>query len=214
MTASSWGTSTGRHALNFNSALNRVQTTGTGIGMAPSNFTASIWLVPSASQPSEFGGYFFSDQNAAAATSTVVMRIQGHTNVQTWCANFGDGVTVNNVVSGGTLVHILFTQRSSTLRELWINGQMVGLSTLSVTRSVANVLCIGSPGLFVSSDVTYRGAILDSGFWSRAMGGKEICLLASRPSIAYEMAPRHWTAAQIAAYRARYYSQVVGSGVI
>jgi hypothetical protein len=34
------------------------------------------------------------------------------------------------------------------------------------------------------------------------------------PGGMYQLAPRNWTSQQIAAYRARYYSQVIGSGVV
>jgi len=50
--------------------------------------------------------------------------------------------------------------------------------------------------------------------YNRALTPQEIRLLASRRGIAYELAPRNWSSQQIAAYRARYYSQVVGGGVI
>jgi hypothetical protein len=51
-------------------------------------------------------------------------------------------------------------------------------------------------------------------FYNRALSPNEIRLLASRRGIAYEMAPPGWTQSQIAAYRARYYSQLIGGGVI
>jgi hypothetical protein len=59
-----------------------------------------------------------------------------------------------------------------------------------------------------------NGLIDDVAVYNRVLSPNEIRLLASRRGIAYEVAPRNWSAQQIAAYRARYYSQVIGSGVI
>jgi hypothetical protein len=64
------------------------------------------------------------------------------------------------------------------------------------------------------TDAFTDGQIDDVRLYGRALHSSEIRLLASRRGIAYEMAPRSWSAQQIAAYRARYYSQVIGGGVI
>jgi hypothetical protein len=72
---------------------------------------------------------------------------------------------------------------------------------------------IGSDG---SAATTMRGMLSNIAVHNRDLSPNEIRILASRPGIAYEMIPRQFAGSEalVAAYRARYYSQLVGGGVI
>jgi hypothetical protein len=94
------------------------------------------------------------------------------------------------------------------------NGSLVGTVPTSLVTSTQPIR-FGADNQ--ASNILFRflnGLVDDSMFFNRAMQPNEIRLLASRRGIAYEMAPRSWTSQQIAAYRARYYAQVIGSGVV
>jgi hypothetical protein len=109
----------------------------------------------------------------------------------------------------GQWTHIAATADGSTLRY-YRNGQEIG-SGFSYTggSTVAVQFYIGG-GLLGS----FNGSLDDARAYNYVMPVNHIRLLASRRGIAYQMPMRRWTQSQIAAYRARYYSQVIGSGVI
>jgi hypothetical protein len=115
-----------------------------------------------------------------------------------------------NISSLNTWHHLVFVKRGTSL-EIWANGRLDAATSLLGTpgTNATTPLLIGR-----HNNQAHDGQLSDISIHTRAFQPSEIRLLASRRGIAYEMAPRNWSAQQIAAYRARYYSQVVGGGVI
>jgi hypothetical protein len=117
---------------------------------------------------------------------------------------------------------------------IWRHFALVGLAgPQSVTSSQYLVFCDGIQATVTQSlafssfsgtnnqigwDSLNFGAncqMSDIGIYNRALHPNEIRLLATRPGIAYELAPRRWSAAMIEAYRRRtQYAQLVGGGII
>jgi len=125
-----------------------------------------------------------------------------------------DAVFTTYQVPINTWTHIAATVRGVSL-VLYANGMAVTSATMSFTPVPdTNNVTIGKYGDSIVEPQFFVGNIADVGIYNRALSPNEIRLLASRRGIAYEMAPRSWSAQQIAAYRARYYSQLVGGGVI
>jgi hypothetical protein len=72
--------------------------------------------------------------------------------------------------------------------------------SITATARTLGVFNIGNdPG---ASNRFFRGCMDDIRIYNRALSPNEIRLLATRPGIAYEMAPRRWSAAMIEAYDA------------
>jgi hypothetical protein len=106
--------------------------------------------------------------------------------------------------------HIVVSYNGTTA-FVYVDGKNIGSLNMSLTTG-AGLAYIGSRQAFAA--IPLSGQLDSIAVHNRALSPNEIRLLASRRGIAYEMAPRNWSAQQIAAYRARYYSQVVGGGVI
>jgi hypothetical protein len=147
-----------------------------------------------------------------------------------WFLSIGGGASVRAIVLGigGTL---FTTAHRVVLNELGFYGftklgadftiykSGIGLSANRVFGSAVSQITSSTNPLQIFNDQGEEvrqpeGVFREAYIYNRALSPNEIRLLASRRGIAYEMAPRNWTASQIAAYRARYYSQLVGGGVI
>jgi hypothetical protein len=112
-------------------------------------------------------------------------------------------------------VHVAGSYDGDTLRVFY-QGKLLGSTSSTLSIASCNTLSFGV-NVDGNNDVytfSTDGQMTDGRLYNRALSPQEIRLLASRRGIAYEMAPRRWTSQQIAAYRARYYAQVIGGGVI
>jgi hypothetical protein len=115
----------------------------------------------------------------------------------------------------GRLTHLSGTCDTFGFGRLYQDGILVG--SLQLRTDIADInreLNIGATRQSSGLLFFFSGEISDTFVYSRALSPSEIRLLASRRGIAYEMAPRSWSAQQIAAYRAKYYSQLVGGGIV
>jgi hypothetical protein len=112
-----------------------------------------------------------------------------------------------------TWYHLAFVFVGGVQQQGFVNGQLDGsvASPHTAITPSANLIAIGN-----STFATRNPDCLvdDVRFYSRGLSNYEIRILASHRGIAYKMAPRRWTSQQIAAYRARQYSQIIGGGVI
>ena len=134
---------------------------------------------------------------------------------------FGLG-TDYNLVAGGTAIndsqwHHVAARWNGAFLQVFVDGKPDGSVAWGFAPGYASV-SYGRIGILQNTAAGFAaplgGQASDISIYNRALSPNEIRLLASRRGIAYEMAPRSWSAEQIAAYRARYYSQVIGSGVI
>jgi len=126
----------------------------------------------------------------------------------------GTTFTVSTVlVPLATWTHIASVSTASGT-IYYANGRAAGTSPNVVGNPNSHPFKIGA--VAGSPETQFLSANLDDVIiYNRALSPNEIRLLASRRGIAYEMAPRSWTAEQIAAYRRRtQYSQLVGGGVV
>jgi hypothetical protein len=202
-----WVASQGRYALDFDGVDDVVQTASVS---RPASITISVWA----------------NINYSASTSFARLIEHGLNQSITLCLNkssFPDRVTLqvgNDAVNTSNFftplrwLHIAATVASSGgPTQLFFDGRLVSsFSTSNATTSSQPWYFGGNTGF--SNLTSLAGSLSDIAIYNRVLPPNEIRLLASRRGIAYEMAPRNWSAQQIAAYRARYYSQVIGGGVI
>jgi hypothetical protein len=104
----------------------------------------------------------------------------------------------------------------NTTSQIWIDGIQRTAAAGSSTGTPNYLATRATIGQFGQAAAASRlsGLIFEVAIYNRALLPNEIRLLASRRGIAYEMAPRSWSAQQIAAYRSRYYSQIIGGGIV
>jgi hypothetical protein len=233
---SDWVTNRGEHALDFDGINDEVLIGNIQRFQFAHNqpFSLSVRFIPgnNAFNPivqfsTESGsggpsGYYIHHVRDAVSDVLANSVIAEYFNGGTPTINSAQGrrSAVNSVLPG-QLVHVAMTRDGSASQV----GHRMYLNGTEVTTSRA-----GAQSATITTGVVYSaaqfsiGRRLGAGFanmqccdccvHNRALSSNEIRLLASHRGIAYEMAPRGWTQSQIAAYRARYYSQLIGGGVI
>jgi hypothetical protein len=216
-----WKTSQGKHVLDFNGSSNFVSCGSAAFFLASGQFSGSAWVRPTTGNRTEV---VFAKWNIGVSPGWQFIKISGRPSVYL-VNNFGStGFFAEStvVLANNTWHHVAFTYDGSLLNtgiSIFVDGMKTSV-TLGVIGN-------GSAGTFGDSDfrigsrnnggsinAPFLGLVKSVAVYNRVVSDAEIRLLASRRGIAYEMAPRNWTSQQIAAYRARYYSQVIGSGVI
>jgi hypothetical protein len=217
--ATAWTRSNGRNALSFAGGATHVVTSF--IGPAVNQRSLSVWFRTTQNHADgQYGTIFFYGTGTtfpAGLGSSFFVMIFTET-MNGWnngfgVSQFGESLAVNNVNDG--LWHHGCIVNSGTTYRVWLDGTLRATKTMATTpTSSAAFLGRANISGSLGSNLNYVGEADDYAFYNRALSHNEIRLLASRRGIAYEMAPRNWSAQQIAAYRARYYSQVVGGGVI
>jgi hypothetical protein len=217
-----WVASQGRYALDFDGVNDKVQL-GTPVslpfGSAPRTFSG--W-----SFQTSYNNYItpFSYGVISSANSFAII-IAGSGGYAPGMINGNLVLEINTATAFSNLVvplnswshlGIVYPGGAISNTQIYINGVLATTSTNVGGASVVlntvqtNAMMGAYLNLFAN-----KPCLLDSqAMYSRALSANEIHLLASRRGIAYELAPRSWSAEQIAAYRARYYSQLVGGGVI
>jgi hypothetical protein len=172
--------------------------------------SVALWL-----RPATVSGFFVAasrDSNLGAGRSWYIARSNATLNIAVW----NDSGTLRNQSTGNLLTanrwhHVVFSWDGVNV-DIFVDGnRQVLTNTLSgLPRTVVVDLKVNALG---NNGFTWTGSTDDLRLYSEPIKTL-IPLLASRRGIAYELAPRGWTQSQIAAYRARYYSQLIGGGVI
>jgi hypothetical protein len=111
------------------------------------------------------------------------------------CRHEGDsGGTVGEATgaafTNNTWIHVAAVFRSSTYRQIWVNGIEGTANTTSVTTPTINRLAIGRFDR-LNPAVPFQGTIDDCRVYSRELTPPEIRLLASRRGIGLQSTPRH-----------------------
>lgn len=196
-----------KYALQFASGTESVVIGNESKLLQRPSFTISLWVISSGSQPSTFGGYLVSDFDGAN-TATIGVRIQNSANIQAFTDGNGtDAITASSVVTTGVPLHVCYVVRSSTNKELFINGVSRGTSTTSVTRGTStSPIHLGRGGDFYST-LSLLGYLDDVMFFNRSLQPAEISLLSRRRGIAYETRRRHSVSVGIAPSQAGWISK-------
>jgi hypothetical protein len=205
-----WKVSQGRYALDFD-GFNDVVTMTPGVILGTQPFSMCGWARIKTS-PTFYRGVFMMGSGFVGNSAYIGWVTTAQVGVNnSWGGggfgrNYGSGIVD---FTGWHHVVLVSSGGSSQTLQLYVDGVLTvsGIETITLTGTH---LRIGAN----PTDAFTDGQIDDVRLYGRALHASEIRLLASRRGIAYEMAPRSWSAQQIAAYRARYYSQVVGGGVI
>jgi hypothetical protein len=205
-----WTVSGGRFSYSFNGTTDYIDCEQASSPSLPVTFSA--WIRPA----SITGTRHVVLQHRRGFTDNYISLRQVAAAIQATHADSG-GNAANSAVSGltvGVWVHVAAVFASEISRTVYLNGVAATPNTTSRTLANINYTRIGNIDWSTGQIQFFAGDIDDVVIYNRILSPNEIRLLASRRGIAYEMAPRNWTSQQIAAYRARYYSQVIGSGVI
>jgi hypothetical protein len=221
--ADGWRGEQGRYALDFSfvSGGRYVTIPNTGqLNLGPRDFSVQGWARPTVGGSSvgrDVISCYFAPTSPFASYGIELQSTVGGANWAFFCGVSGNvfvRLDSSQSASLNTWQHIAGTYSSAGMR-LYVDGILVASNVENRDVIYNNQpVTIGQwPGSFETNQ-QFNGQIADTAVWRRVLHPNEIRLLASRRGIAYEMAPRSWSAQQIAAYRARYYSQVIGSGVI
>lgn len=131
--------------------------------------------------------------------------------VSVWNVSFASSVATTFT----NLTHVCGTWDGNNA-NIFVNGAR-GTSSGTVSSYGATVYGV-TIGKITTANNSYNfnGSIFDVAIHSRALAENEIRLLATRPGIAYELAPRRWSAAMIESYRRRVQqsSELVGGGLL
>jgi hypothetical protein len=218
-----WKTSEGRHVLDFDGSNDFVDLGSWQPISTTQPFTLSAWVRISGFSGANYPNIIRLKTNAGnfglSISNDSDVTPGRYLGILIGSANAAWGRFKNDLPSAtwpGLWRHVAATYigsspTSATSFSTYMDGQSYALSPAFIFGTSPTGSAIGSDG---SAATTMRGMLSDIAVHNRVLSHNEIRLLASRRGIAYEMAPRSWSAQQIAAYRARYYSQVIGGGVI
>lgn len=92
----------------------------------------------------------------------------------------------NSTLSSGAWRHYT-VNRQNTSVSFWIDGIQVGTTQ---TLASSNALEVAAFGSYAAGNFAMAGQLDDIAFYKRMLSPKEIALRASRPGIAYDLAPR------------------------
>jgi hypothetical protein len=198
-----WVSSQGRYALDFDGTNDRVplatRTSGT--------VTISCWVyarnINNANGEYYISRWGFNDIYVGSFANNWIARAGN--------GSSGGSLLAQSAATSNRWTHLAARRDASTL-GLFVDGKLTSevsaVGFQGVDSSPLNLCLLGVADFFANCQLD--GIAIHN----RDLLLSEIRLLASRRGIAYEMAPQGWTASQIAAYRARQYSQIIGGGVI
>jgi hypothetical protein len=210
-----WVASQGRYALDFDGVNDFVQADPCTISSG--QVSACAWVNRRTGAPSNNNGNLIKmgtlDGDANSTFALYWNSIQGWTWFVVNAANSIAIIRSTQAFPENTWMHFAGVATAAGI-QIFINGLSVASGSGLAVKTSSHSINLGGGILSGILNAVFNGLQSDYAVFNRALNANEIRLLATRRGIAYEMAPRSWTASQIAAYRARYYSQVIGSGVI
>jgi len=185
----------GKYAMSFDGVDDYVPVLNKDICFPKANFTYSFWV-------NRLGGnYCLSDYNSAGSQSGIAFSFSG-LKIQAFWENDGFPMTTSTTdLTSGQFFCVGFTWDGS-IRRLYINGVQEGTNANAQARPSAapGKLTIGRAGDFASYASCQMNDLM---VWSRCLSPDEIRTLATRRGIAYEMAPRRRSQAQVTTNRLR-----------
>jgi len=106
----------------------------------------------------------------------------------------------SHTIVNGQPVHFAMTCNGASM-AIYRNGILLAsTSSRSGTQTSTSSLVIGQLGFF---STFFRGRCADVMVWNRQLNAKEVAVVARRPGIAYELAPRRRSSVQVAAFNRR-----------
>jgi hypothetical protein len=209
--AGDWVTSQGRYALDFDGNNGYVDL---GSIYWP-EITVSSWINPRGFGAA-YASIFSTFELASGAINTQLLKSNAKLAVYVQGVSglaFYDGTGAT--LSANVWYSVIHTYSASVGLRSYLNGVLDGsASSVGALRGSSNttVWIGGHPSI---ADRYINGRHGGTQVYNRVLHPNEIRLLATRPGIAYELAPRRWSAAMIEAYRRRtQYAQLVGGGII
>ena len=205
-TSDVWVTNQGRHVISIDGVDDFVRVPAAIV--ASGAFTVSGWFNPWALAST---GNVWS-RGRESDGSYIVVRINSTPRIFFSVDGVATTSTGTTALVTNRWYHWALVVSGPASSTLWLDGRIEATSASTVNYTATNNTFGATP---IAGGAQFLTARIDgNALHNRILSPNEIRLLASRRGIAYEMAPRSWSADQIAAYRARYYSQVIGSGVI
>lgn len=203
-----WVTSQVGYALDFD-GVNDFVNINVVVDAYP--FTMSCWVSPATTATNST----FMSLNVAGSTNQY-FSLEQRSSVFSIVARNTSALIATGTTASTLNVwrHIAGVFDSPVSHRLFVSGVLEATQTTSVTMPSCNSLLLAKVRT-TDAAVILQGRVADSQIYNRALSANEIRLLATRPGIAYELAPRRWSAEMIDAYRRRtQYAQLVGGGII
>jgi hypothetical protein len=190
MDGTDWVQSQGRYALDFDGANDYVNCGNVSRMQQAGNLTASCWFI-ARTLSAERGLITRSDNG-----DTGFQLLTNGTSLRWPRYNAGLSYTV----ATNTLYHACGVHRNG-INELWVNGVLRGTLTEAMGATTVNAV-IGR--LYANAAAFYSDALIfDAMMHHRPLQPAEIRLLATRPGIAYDLAPRRRSSSAVAFNRRR-----------
>lgn len=207
-----WVTSQGRYALDFDGSNDFIAIPY----LVSFPFTLSCWVQ---SRTVAADQYVFSLASSSSnGPNFALVLAGGQTGDPIWAVHEPNtGTAPARSSSAGAYVvnewyHLAGVFLSSSFRQLYVNGIAQAANTSLIGATTVDRMSIGNLNR-LSPAAHLNGLASDASVYDRALSPNEIRLLATRPGIAYELAPRRWSVAM--SYRRRtQYAQLVGGGII
>jgi hypothetical protein len=219
-----WKISEGQHAMEFVSSTDQsvqISSAQNQLSLPPKAFWVSAWARPTASGGGAGREIFSKFFGTTSPFISYGLDFGGSGSGNRWRFNLGvAGPSLRLLESSSTFDlnrwYYVAGIYDGTNQSLYVNGVLAASRAESAdvvfsTQPLAIARWIGNTDIneaFIGQigQITLRNYVPSLNLLSleTAIG----------PGGMYQLAPRNWSAQQIAAYRARYYSQVIGSGVI
>jgi hypothetical protein len=211
VTSTGWRAKKGGYSLELNGLSNFIDL-GQRAWFADRPYSFSLYF--SVNNPVTFQLLVGKD---VSGSRDFALNVSGNSPRKLAFGDFGSGAAVVGVtdIQAERVYHVACIRRSvmSNGFEMYLDGKLEATGTANQSLTIVSQLRLGARE-FSGFNQFQAGQNGEFAVYDRPLSTNEIRLLASRRGIAYELAPRGWTQSQIAAYRARYYSQLIGGGVI
>ena len=184
--------SDGHQALTFDGVNDYISVPNAGEFASGESFTASAWIKVTALPPSASSICVKGYGTAGQTMPWWMLVVDGLGAVGLWMRNLA-GSTVSTVggdISGGGWHLVTGVYNSTTATS---TTYIDGVSAFTVSSVAAGAYGTNTQNLEIGGTILDRwwaGSIADARIYSRALSPQEIRLLAKRPGIAYELAPR------------------------
>ena len=191
--ATDWVVSGGKHALDFDGDDDFIEfgsiAATSPLALSGGRMSISAWI-----RPVLTGDDFqriIDKSTAGNATNGYILYLNQTTWKIAFTADNAVSQTIANVApAANTWSHIGVSKADGVAAKIYLNGKETGYDSTDTTNIPAAAAGMRFGSWNHSTVREYKGQIAEIGMWSRVLTPNEFRLLARRPGIAYELAPR------------------------
>lgn len=207
-----WGPVGGRQALSFDGVDDYVQSPGVSLHNSPAG-TIAVWVRTTTINNSK---YPISLPNTSAGTNGFDLQLRLSDVTTSWLKTTTDvaGLSIGGYPYADGFWHHFATTYDGLTHAIYYDGVLLNIASRSgLIQAASNELNIGRFGSF---GAYLAGSVTNAGVWCVALRPDHIRTLATRPGIAYELAPQRYTGETVSSFNARLLArrnQIIGGGL-